>query len=70
MARESKFVKLEREYGKPIEEILIEKLNRLGSIEKLAADIDVTVAHTSRKLKSLGVKKHPTWTAPEAEHVQ
>jgi hypothetical protein len=68
MARESKFTKLERQYGKPIEEILVEKLNRLGTIEKLAADIDVTVAHTSRTLKRLGVKKQPTWSAPEVEH--
>lgn len=70
MARESKFARLERQYGKPIEEILVEKLNRLGTIEKLAADINVTVAYTSRTLKRLGVKKQPTWTVPEAEHAE
>lgn len=70
MARKSKFEMLAERYDKPIEEILIEKLNRLGTIEKLAADIDVTVAYTSRKLKQLGIRKQPAWTAPEAEHAE
>lgn len=68
MARTSKFTQLEQEYGKPIGEILVDKLNRLGSIEKLAADIDVTVAHTSRKLKALGIRKQPHYVLPERDH--
>lgn len=67
MPRVSKFDLLAEKEGKPLAEVLIEKLNRVRTIEKLAAEIDVTVAYTSRKLAKLGIENQPHWVIKETE---
>ena len=69
MGDPTKFKKLEMEYQKPIEEILVEKLNTLGNIAEVARDIDISYDKVFHKIKKLGIRQLPArWEMPEPEH--
>lgn len=71
MPYQSKFKQLETEYGKPIAEILVEKLNEVGDIAKLARDLDMAYDNVFAKVKACGIQKDPPrWYLPEAEHAE
>lgn len=72
MAYPSKFKALEQKFGKPIGEILVEKLNELRDISKVARhpDIDMTYANIYDKVQELGIEKNVTWRLPEPEHAE
>lgn len=70
MPRISVFAELERTEGKPIRQILVEKLNRLRTIEKLAQEIDVSVAYTSKKVSKLGIENRPHWVIKDGEDAE
>lgn len=68
MAYPSKFERLEREHGKPIAEILVDRLNHLGSVERVAVDIGISYRHVVNKVNDLGLVKDVTWRLPETTH--
>lgn len=68
MARKSKFDELEERLDKPIGVILVEKLNELKSVERVAVDIDISTRHVIRKMDKLGIIKSSAWTLPERDH--
>lgn len=71
MARESKFKKLERQEGKPIGQILVEKLNQYEDVPTTAVNIGISYRHVLRKIEELGiVKAPPHWRLPEVEHAE
>lgn len=61
MPRVSKFDLLAEKEGKPLRDVLVRRLNEVQTIENLAANIHVTVAYTSRKLKKLNIKRKSIW---------
>lgn len=69
MARKSKFNELEERVGKPIGEILVERLNSLKSVERVAVDIDISTRHVIRKMDDLGIVKTAAWVLPEHDRV-
>jgi molybdenum-dependent DNA-binding transcriptional regulator ModE len=68
MAYPSKFERLEQRHGKPIAEILVERLNDLGSVERVAVDIGISYRHVVNKVNELGLIKDVTWRLPEPTH--
>ena len=69
MAYPSKFRELEVIHGKPIGEILVERLNELEDISKVAREIDMSYDSVYGKVKELGiVKDPPRWRLPEVSH--
>lgn len=68
MAYHSKFDQLETKYGKPIGEILVDKLNECGSVEKAAAAIDISTRHVINKIAECGIEKDVSWRLPEVAH--
>lgn len=72
MAYPSKFKRLEAEHGKPVAEILVNKLNEHdGKIALVAKDLDITYAKLYDKIQECGLIKTPArWSLPEAEHAE
>lgn len=67
MAYPGKFNRLERIHGKPIAEILVDRLNELGTVERVAADIQISYTHVIKKVNELGLIKDVRWRLPEAQ---
>lgn len=68
MAYPSKFDELEKRYGKPIADILVEQLNEQGSIEHLARTLDISYRHVFQKVKDCGIEKSVRYHLPEVNH--
>ncbi len=68
MAYPSKFDRLERLHGKPIAVILVEKLNELGSVEKVAGALDISYRHVVNKVNECGIVKDVNYRLPEPTH--
>lgn len=70
MAYPSKFKRLETQYGRPIAEILVDKLNEHdGNITSVAREFEMTYSKVYDKIRECGLVKSPArWSLPEAEH--
>lgn len=71
MAYPSKFREIEEREGKPIGEVLVELLNELEDISKVARHprIDMSYDSVYGKVKELGIEPLPRqWRLPEASN--
>lgn len=65
MASPHKLNKLREQHGERLPEIVVDMLNRLGSMEKVAVELEMSYVTVFNLCKQLGIEKQVTYVLPE-----